>query len=284
MSKTKIEWAEESWNPITGCTKISDGCRNCYAEKMAIRMKGRWGYDKKEPFKVTLHPDKLARPAAKKKGKRIFVCSMGDIFHKDVPDIWIKKVFAEMYENRHHVFMILTKRAKRMREFYENNIELCGSNIWFGVSAENQKTADERIPELLAMGTWRRFISAEPLLENIDISLFLSKKLQGETQWLGIKWVICGGESGSKARPLHPDWVRNIANQCTTAEVPFLFKQWGRWGPSPRSNYKGVWITDDGKARLHEPNDCTACYMSIQGKRGAGRKLDGKTWNEYPEF
>ena len=210
---------------------------------------------------------------------------MGDLFHPEVKDEWLQKIFAEMYEVRRHVFLILTKRPKRMREFWENNFEIYGANTWWGVSVENQDAADERIPELLELGSWKRFISCEPLLEEIDISKYLTQSA-GVTNWHGIKWVIAGGESGQRSRPCHPDWLRSLRDQCLLANVPFLFKQWGSWAPAEDAEKNDIYLTPDGRQFL----EANAVYsghcppMRKKGKRGAGRKLDGAEWNQYPEF
>lgn len=187
LSKTKIEWAESSWNPITGCTKISPGCRNCYAERMARRLAGRCGYPANNPFKVTLHPDRLEEPLKWKKPRRVFVCSMGDLFHEDVPDEFISSIFAIMWQADWHTFLILTKRPERMREFICEYLpqfisgEISSPHIWLGVTAENQQRADERIPLLLQTPAAVRFVSVEPLLGPLDLG-----------KWIGPRMCYCG--------------------------------------------------------------------------------------------
>lgn len=214
---TKIEWTDETWNPVTGCRPISEGCQNCYAKRMANRLRGRYGYPADDPFRVTFHPDKLGQPLKWKKPKRIFVCSMGDLFaaHFDT----IRKVLTQPKtpSGKKHTYMILTKRPLRMLEFYstypwytEDN-----QNIWLGVTAENQAMADERIPVLLQIPAAVRFVSVEPMLEPVDIR-----------PWIyALDWVICGAETGPGARPMKLEWARDLRDQCKAAGVPFFFKK-----------------------------------------------------------
>ena len=185
---TKIEWCEESWNPVTGCTKISTGCKNCYAEKMAKRLAGRFDYPADDPFKVTIHPNKLNQPLKWKKSRKIFVCSMGDLFHKDVPFDYIVEVLKIVDNGTRHTFLILTKRPERMREFFNDYFSgFCNSfgptlrNLWLGVSVENQQTADERIPILLRIPAAVRFVSVEPSVEG---------RFEKVARWENIKFVI----------------------------------------------------------------------------------------------
>lgn len=188
MGKTKIEWTEYSWNPVTGCTPASEGCQNCYAKRMATRLKGRYGYPEDEPFKVTLHPEKLKEPLKWKKPRRVFVCSMGDLFHEQVPDEYIAKVWEVMSNASQHTFLVLTKRPQRMKDFLarlgwyihdrdgypmEAVLDEGGKytlkNVWLGVTAENQQRADERIPILLQIPAAVRFVSIEPMLGPVVI-------------------------------------------------------------------------------------------------------------------
>ena len=211
MSKTKIEWAEEVWNPVTGCRAISPGCKNCYAERMSKRLAGRYGYPTEDPFQVTLHPGKLTEPLNWKKPRRIFVCSMGDLFHEDVPDRWIDEVFKSIWmcctagdARKGHIFMILTKRPERMRNFFREcplfeNL----SNVWIGVTAENQPQADARISVLRSIPAAKRFVSIEPMLGPVDILKCYDKR-KHVTHSLActaakLDLVICGGESGLEA-------------------------------------------------------------------------------------
>ena len=486
---TKIEWAEETWNPVTGCSPISEGCQNCYAKRMANRLRGRCGYPADDPFRVTLHPERLGEPLRWKEPRKVFVCSMGDLFHEFVPTKFIIDCLSIMAEAYQHTFMILTKRPERMRaimshETIANDVWLQTSrgvnaepspwplpNVWLGVTAENQKRADERIPILLQILAVVRFVSVEPCLSAVNIVQYLQGyKPQGgikandqarngvsgsvcnrgifcrsgrqdmETQgicwgqqggfasagedaeratarrnqyiekaptssiqseqrkdvclcppgcvddcqpggdtfrdgdqpqgrgsiqqsseqpggsdqerehtscrqsiegaWeeratrrekhqceansrgcsgypgsLGqkrsipvgisqeipcisgnnqrsmpkenleaptIDWVICGGETGPGARPMHPDWVRSLRDQCQAAETSFYFKQWGEWSPTPAKDVPVRGCLDGG--RFHSgSNPSVGLAMYRVGKKAAGRILDGRTWDEFPE-
>ena len=223
MGTSKIEWCDKSWNPITGCSHAgSPGCDHCWARRMANRLKGRYGYPKDDPFKVTFHPDRLEEPLHWKKPSRIFVCSMGDIFHDNVDAFQIGSIFIKILRYSQHIFLILTKRPQRFLKLVPP-IQL-PPNIWLGVSVENQQTVDERIPILLQIPAAKRFVSVEPMLEEIN---FMIDYDQIDLLTQGIDWVICGGETGPKARPMHPDWVKSLRDQCQAARVPFFFKSWG---------------------------------------------------------
>jgi protein gp37 len=245
MAKTRIEWADKVWNPVTGCTKVSEGCRNCYAEVIANRF---WG--ERKFTDVQCHPDRLGIPSHWRKPSKIFVNSMSDLFHEDVPDDFIREVFSAMYlpENRKHTFIVLTKRPERMRNMIHYAPDL-GNHIWLGVSVENQAAADERIPLLLQTPAAVRFVSVEPMLERVDLSKVWVDYLSGWTadtamdkngdpesyqvQTEKLDWVICGGESGVHARP-HPPLidVHFLKEQCVSAGVPFFLKQmWGKKTP-----------------------------------------------------
>lgn len=210
---TKIEWAEKTWNPITGCSKISEGCKNCYAERMSKRLAGRYGYPKDNPFAVTLHQDKMLNPLKWKKPTMVFVCSMGDLLHNKVKQEWQEQVFTVMKECPQHTFLILTKRPNN----FIKDINKTPKNLWIGVTVENQFEAEKRIPLLLSTPAVKRFISVEPMLEQIKIKE-VSK----------LDWVICGGETGQNARPMKADWARNLKAQCKNAGVPFFFKKIGQ--------------------------------------------------------
>lgn len=226
---SKIEWTEKSWNPVTGCTKISEGCKNCYAERMAKRLVGRFGYPKDYPFKVTFHIEKINDPSYWKKPKMIFVASMGDLFHPDVSIDRIDRIFRIISWNKQHIFQILTKRPDRALKYfnrsqYKEYFPL--NNIWLGVSVENQISADARIPVLLQIPAAVRFVSCEPLLGFLDIQQYIRIYSAGPS----LDWVIVGGETGSGARKLKERWVRSIKNQCEFVGVPFFFKQWNKKG------------------------------------------------------
>ncbi|WP_417558733.1 DUF5131 family protein [Mesoflavibacter zeaxanthinifaciens] len=210
---SKIEWTESTWNPVTGCDKISKGCKFCYAEVMAKRLKAMNNIKYKNGFKLTLHKDKIDQPRKWKKGKVIFVNSMSDLFHKDVPLEFIQQVFKTMNETPQHIYQILTKRSERLAEISDKLIWT--DNIWMGVSVEDSLVMP-RINDLKKCGAKTKFISAEPLLGplfNMDLS--------------EIDWVIVGGESGFNARPIKKEWVLDIKKQCKEYDVAFFFKQWG---------------------------------------------------------
>lgn len=328
MRRSKIEWTDTVWNPTSGCSKVSAGCQNCYAERFARRLAGRCGYPANNPFQVTLHPKRLEEPLHWRKPKRVFVNSMGDLFHEAVDEKFIAKVFAIMDLARQHTYCILTKRPGRafqlladedfqfhvgwfqsqaVREFGLPKPEQIGPwplrNVWLGVSVENQEAADERIPLLLQTPAAVRFISAEPLLGPVDLELYLpyhNHPLKDEWHRNGyhirrlnigitegtLDWIICGGETGPGARPMHPDWARILRDQAVTAGVPFFFKSWGEWVPyrdngplPPECSY----VSYDGQIRPGDAEDLdTDACMGRVGKKRAGRLLDGRTWDEYP--
>lgn len=210
---SKIEWTEATWNPVTGCDKISPGCKNCYAERLALRLQAIGARQYKDGFALTLHPESLEIPLGWKKPRVIFVNSMSDLFHKNVPRSFIKQVFSVMRTTPQHQFQILTKRADRLVEL---DRELPWSdNVWMGVSVESEDYL-LRIEHLKQTKARIKFLSLEPLLgplPHLDLE--------------GIDWVIVGGESGPYSRPMKPQWVRQIRAQCVAAKVPFFFKQWG---------------------------------------------------------
>lgn len=210
---TSIEWSSSSWNPVTGCNKISPGCKHCYAERLAKRLKAMRQANYKNGFKLTLQPQMLELPLLWKKPQTIFVNSMSDLFHKDVPLEYIQRVFDVMNRAHWHRFQVLTKRSERLAEL-SSQLEW-SENVWMGVSVENQKY-DYRIDDLRRTGAKIKFLSLEPLLgrlQNLNLD--------------GIDWAIVGGESGYGARPIKEDWVTEIRNQCQKAGVAFFFKQWG---------------------------------------------------------
>jgi protein gp37 len=207
---TKIEWTNETWNPVTGCTKISPGCRNCYAERMAKRLAGRYGYPRENPFEpATIHFDKLDKPFGWKKPRHVFVCSMSDLFHEAVPRKTIEMVLDICRRASMHTFQLLTKRADRLVRGFE-----FPKNVWVGVTAENQDAWDSRTPFLRQVAATVRFVSLEPLLSDIEM---------GDIQWLD--WVLTGSEAGPGARPMDEDWVRNIRDQVKARGIPFFYKQ-----------------------------------------------------------
>jgi protein gp37 len=237
-----IEWTEATWNPVTGCTQISPGCANCYAKTFAERFRGVPGHPYEMGFDLTLRPERLEQPLSWKKPKLIFVNSMSDLFHEDVPDDFIKSVFTMMEAAHWHTFQLLTKRPERLVEVARTLDLPFPDNLWVGVSVENQRWTS-RIELLRRVPAAVRFLSCEPLLgplTNLDLS--------------DIHWVIVGGESGHRARPMKADWARGIREQCRVSGVPFFFKQWGAY--------------DECGVR--------------RGKAKSGRSLDAKTWSGMP--
>ena len=284
MTKTSIEWATDVWNPVTGCTKVSQGCKNCYAERIAERF---WG--ERKFTDVQLHPERLEDPLHWKKTRRVFVNSMSDLFHPDVPDIFINRLLYLMEVGApQHQYLILTKRPDRMRNYFKGVSP--AKNIWLGVSVEDQKTADERIPLLLQTPAAVRFVSAEPLLDPVDLSAYLplaKSDIRGLVYSpVGgpfLDWIICGGESGPHARPMHPDWARSLRDQCFAAGVPFFFKQWGEWLPVSQSLHLSAGKIADVPYHCWDADPKPASAHSVRvGKKAAGRLLDGREWNEYP--
>lgn len=238
---SKIEWTEQTWNPVTGCVKVSPGCKNCYAETMAKRLQamGAPGYD--NGFGLSLLPERLDQPLRRKAPTMYFVNSMSDLFQDGVPYSFIDEVFQVIENTPWHTYQILTKRAANMRRYFEKRS--VPENAWLGVSVEDKKYGKPRISELSVIKAKTRFLSIEPLLEDL-----------GRIRLSGIHWVIVGGESGAKARPMKESWAVNIRNQCDRAGVDFFFKQWGTWG-------------SDGKKR---------------SKKANGRELQGKVWDTIP--
>lgn len=223
---TKIEWCDEVWNPVTGCSHSgSPGCDNCYAKRMATRLRGRYGYPQKKPFAITVHPNRFDVPRRWRMPRHVFVNSMGDLFHEDVPRDVIADIFRIMLSHPEHIFLILTKRPARMRDFVRDSIPKVKDagvprskdlfiNIWMGVTAENQEYADKRIPILLDTPAYVRFVSVEPMLGPVNLP-----------QVHSLDWVICGAETGPRKRPMDIDWAVSLMHQCKTADVPFFFKK-----------------------------------------------------------
>jgi len=215
MASTKIEWTESTWNPITGCTKISTGCKHCYAEVMARRLKAMGQEKYKNGFELSLHPEVLKEPYLWKKGKMIFVNSMSDLFHKDVPLEYIQQIFKVIKENPQHVFQVLTKRADVLRYYDSEGWLEWPHNLWMGVTVENNDVT-HRTENLRNTCARVKFLSCEPLLSSLP-----------NMNLKGIDWVIVGGESGRTPRPINEEWVIDIKEQCQKANVAFYFKQWG---------------------------------------------------------
>jgi len=218
---TKIEYVDETWNPITGCSWISEGCDNCYAERMAKRLAGRFGYPKDNPFWVTWHEENLRKPLSWKKPRNVFVCSMGDFFHNKVKIEWQVIIADIMRRFLMHNFLLLTKRpCIAMRKIMMNGgplIRLADlENVWIGTTCENQHWADNRLPHLLAIDSPRRWVSVEPMLGQVDLGKYLER----------LEWVVCGPETGPGARPMDFEWAIRLKEQCRNFNVPFFYKKY----------------------------------------------------------
>jgi protein gp37 len=239
---SQIEWTEQTWNPTVGCTKISPGCKHCYAETMARRLQAMGVRDYANAFRLTLLEHRLAEPLRRTKPTVYFVNSMSDLFHQSVPDEYIDRALTTMKAAPQHTFQLLTKRAERLQKFFAQRN--APANLWLGVSVENRRHGVPRIELLQQTPASVRFLSIEPLLEDV-----------GDLDLAGIHWVIVGGESGRKARPMRPEWVGGVQRQCEEQGVRFFFKQWGRWGA-------------DGRSR---------------SKKANGRTFAGRQWDDMPE-
>lgn len=361
--KTRIEWADATWNPTTGCTRVSPGCTNCYIEttppfriagdkfrKYCPRCKGHGIVDASEracpecegegswesheigaTTGVNLWPARLDQPLRWRKPRRVFVNSLSDLFHEDIPDEYIARVFAVMALAGQHAFQVLTKRHGRMRsllnskgfqEIVRNTRERLGAqavpdwrwpllNVWIGVTVEDQARADLRIPALLDTPAAVRFLSCEPLLGPIDLQRPRPHSCSEECiprqsvcpPWYSqlVDWVIVGGESGKDARPMHPDWARSLRDQCTAAGVPYFFKQRGEWTWNEPGTFKLPLQPYSARVAAMHPAGMTALTkdnpfdpfkaghqgwatrIERVGKKAAGRLLDGRTWDEYPQ-
>ncbi len=250
MGKSSIEWCTHTWNPITGCDPISIGCQNCYAKVTATRLAGRGGYPKEDPFKITFHRDKLREPAKWRKPRRTFVCSMGDLFHKDVPTCDLLSVFGVIEDAApNQTFYFLTKRPDRMvkvaNRFYS-------PRYWHGITTEDQFHLEDRMEALTGIASSNVFISAEPLLGPIDIT---------DCAHL-IEWVIAGAETGQRQRPSNPEWFMNLRDQCLAYGIPFFFKRFGR--------------------NLLDKGQVVVTSQDLH-KENYSRILDGRMWEQYPE-
>lgn len=318
---SKIEWCDASWNPVVGCQKVSKGCAGCYAIRSAARLQamGMRGYagvvaDGRWTGRVNVVESALEIPLRWKRPRVVFVDSMGDLLHEDVPDGFLDRVFGVMALAAQHEFIVLTKRAERLGRYLrkmtlealraaigegECLVSWPLSNVVIGVSVEDQATAAERLPYLLGAPACRRVVSCEPLLGPVRLDRVEAEEgtwynaLTGE--WSGngeagprLNGVIVGGESGPGARPMHPDWARALRDQCKAAGVRFFFKQWGEWAPYRWQHASdlsgGIWLWPDG--HQHEclgsemPSAMAAVYMRRLGKKRAGRALDGELHDE----
>lgn len=280
--KSGIEWTDATWNPVTGCTKVSAGCRNCYALRDWARLSANPTsvYFGRAFTDVQCHPERLGIPLQWKRPRRIFVNSMSDLFHAGVPDLFIAEVFETMTHASQHTFQVLTKRPERMFGFFQARGSSAPENCQLGISVEDQDTWVERVPWLLRAPTRVRFVSFEPLLGPIDargtVATDDAIEVPPVTDWplSGIQWAIVGGESGPQARAMHPTWVRSLRNQCAAAEVPFFFKQWGEWVPPYELEAASPTL------RQHKFEDGVVVMRA--GKKTSGRALDGKRHDAQP--
>ncbi len=307
---SKIEWTDATWNPIRGCSVVSSGCKNCYAMQVAARFSGAGQAYEDLAYrnesgahwtgKVAFVDKHLEDPLRWKRPRRIFVNSMSDLFHPEVKFDWLNRIFDVMERASQHTFQILTKRPDLMRCYVGDRFDerkVVAPNIWFGVSVEDQRSADERIPDLINTPAAVRWLSCEPLLEAVDLSEYFDCSNVLENWPFGkvyapsgepfngklIHWVVVGGESGHGARPMHPDWARSLRDQCVAANVPFFFKQHGEWLHESQTD-ESLWAkfannTRDNCVR-HVKN---GGYSYRVGKKAAGRLLDGREWDEMPE-
>ena len=279
--QTGIEWTDATWNPVTGCTEVSPGCAHCYAKTFAERWRGKEDHPYEMGFDLTLRPERLDQPRRWRKPRMIFVNSMSDLFHEGIPWDFIVDVYKVMFEADQHIYQVLTKRSERFREFFGSGLPLGDGpqdeteywqamnrkyvgeapHIWHGVSVENQRFADIRIPHLLSVPAAVRFLSCEPLLGPLDLTPYLER----------LQWVIVGGESGPKARPANPHWVREIKDQCVRYGVPFFFKQWGEL--APLSQLSGIIDRTEEHHRID--------YARL-GKNKSGAMLDRREWRQMP--
>lgn len=248
MAMSNIEWTQKTWNPVTGCTKISAGCKNCYAEKMALRLQAMGVAQYKDGFKLALAPGMLAKPYTWKKPQLVFVNSMSDLFHKDIPLEYIQSVFRVM-NNTPHTYQVLTKRSERLAELAP--FLTWTPNIWMGVSVEEEKVSS-RILDLIKVPAAIKFLSVEPLIGAVE-NLYLEQ----------IDWVIVGGESGHKARPVKKEWIDFVLQECQRTSTPFFFKQWGakKFNPNP-----------------NDPTIATTHELHAKG----GCELDGIVYRQMP--
>ena len=301
MTDTRIEWADAVWNPVTGCTRVSQGCANCYAETMARRMRGMAAsgapgariWADREFTDVRIHPERLEQPLHWRKPRRVFVNSMSDLFHEDVPQWFLYDVLDIVRRCPQHTFLVLTKRARRMSEVdwhCAKNAQNYAAmpNLWLGVSVENQATADERIPLLLQTPAAVRFVSAEPLLGPLNLThcgeidghplccLDCHPLVQDQEKCIGIDWVIVGGESGPGARPCNVEWIRSIVRQCKEAAVPCFVKQLGAMSVTADAETSSEFNHCGVRLRLHPVLHPWFARMMFKHPKGA----DPAEWPE----
>lgn len=291
-----IEWTDHTFNPWIGCTKVSDGCKHCYAETLMDKRYGKvkWGPQGARVRTSKANWDKPRRwnEQAKKEGRRfrVFCASLADVFEEkpDQPEIneWRNDLFALIDATPNLDWLLLTKRPeniKRLWPFGWYGRDFTWPNVWMGTSVENQETADERIPWLLKIPAVVHFLSCEPLLGHIDLELSGANYGRDDLNEM-VNWVIVGGESGPGARPLHPDWVRSIRDQCLEADTPFFFKQWGAW--TPNHGLLNGTMEKMRQFRSYDQNryvELDGVFLNRMEKKNAGRMLDGREWNQMPQ-
>ena len=324
----KIDWLNmpgykgESWNPIVGCSKCSDGCTNCYAERMAgrichcmtinesvsacetlvaytnvLKIDSETGKSLGWNGQTALNESALEKPLHWKQPRCIFVCDMGDLFHESVDFTWYKEIFSVIWRTLGHKYLMLTKRPEQMAKVF--TVFKCPPNVGLGVTVCTQKEADEKIPQLLKIPAAMRFVSIEPMLEEMDLYFNVdvehpNNEGYGIPAIEGLDWVICGGESGHNARPMHPDWARSLRDQCAQAGVPFFFKQWGEYTLIHRLVESDLIIMPDGVIHHWQAHNAFETNrmmhkehgypMKRVGKKNAGCKLDGREYKEFPEW
>jgi protein gp37 len=312
MSVTTIEWTKrpgtigETWNLVTGCNKVDRGCKHCYAEIMHRRLRamGQAKYAQEFLAGAVCHEELLDLPRSWTKPRTVFVNSMSDLFHKDVPFEFLVRAFQVMRECSAHTFLILTKRPEMAKSFHQHvrNLRLARTfppNVWLGTSANDQKSADLRVPILLEIPDVLRFLSYEPATGSLDLrnlgsgsdEAWSQDALAGEYYCDGnttrdlprLHWVICGGESGPKADPMHPAWARKVRDDCQATGTPFFFKQWGTWAPvtypSQIFQHEITYKFDKQHRVFTEPEPCN---LKRVGKHAGGHELDGEIWQQFP--
>ncbi len=310
---TTIEWSDATWNPLRGCSKVSPGCSHCYAERVSARFSGPGapydgviedGHWNGEIRLISKHIDD---PIRWRRPRRIFLGSMSDVFHPKVSDQVLDQLFTVMLAAPQHTYQVLTKRAERLARYTR---DWCGrkpwpANIWLGVSVENQATADERIPHLFSTPAPIRFLSCEPLLGQVCLQRYMSiewsdvceswehdvldyaRMLDGGAADRRLSWVIAGGESGPSSRPMHPNWLRRLREQCRAAHVAFFFKQWGSWAPAHehRQTQSPVQLVDEADGKVYPSHLATSRGrepMILTSVSAAGAVLDNRMHREFP--
>ncbi|TWU46500.1 DUF5131 family protein [Rubripirellula reticaptiva] len=269
---SEIEWTDETWNPVTGCTQISPGCENCYALRMSRRLQAMGQPNYRNGFELTTHDHVLDKPLSWRSPRKVFVNSMSDLFHRDVPIEFVERVLDVCRRAHWHQFQILTKRSQRLAKI-ASKLDW-PTNVWMGVSVESQSYTF-RVDHLREVPAEVRFVSFEPLIGPVN-----------QVDLRGIHWAIVGGESGPGARPSHPDWFRRLRDICEKSDTAFFFKQYGDYAPAPAGTDEKRLVRIGKMGNIRDPEDSkqrkTDATVVRMGKGRAGRTLDGKTWDAYP--